>query len=118
MFLLSFSESEEETGVGVREEEHEERKWKTKWKKRKEGGPAPCCLSLNTPRRTPSFSFFKHTSTVPNRRMRVLLQLNLRSVEPRLRGRQREDSSLHERYPLKTGEKGGMRGEVAAERMK
>lgn len=56
---------------GAVEEEDEERKWKTRWKRREEGGPTPCCLSLNTLRRSlfpslPSFFFFftdTHTHT-------------------------------------------------------
>lgn len=105
---------EEREGGTVEEEEDEERKWKTRWRSREEGGPAPCCLSLNTPRRSlfpslPSFSFsfthsHTHTQTVPDWHTRVLLQLNRHSMKPRLREteRGREDSTPHEHYPWKT----------------
>lgn len=80
-------------------------KWgggETRWKRREEGGLPPCCLSLNTVEVSPSVFFCTdaHTHT----HIRVLLQLNQLSMEPRLRERHkwvREDSSLHEHYPWK-----------------
>lgn len=90
---------------GERRRATEKRKWKTRWRSKEEGGWAPRRISLNAQRRSlspPLLPFhFTRTHTGPERHTGVLLQLNRRSMEPRLRGS--EDSSLHEPYPWKPG---------------
>lgn len=118
-----------------KQDEDEEWKWKTRWQRREEGGLAPCCLSLNTLRRSlfpspPSFFFsFTHTHVRTHTRAHThtrsarLAHEGAVAIKPAQHGAQieretergREDSTPHEHHPWKTEMRRNRRREGARE---